>query len=141
MSVNDSQVGGIHYKTVYQHWDFVRLALNGRYLEGCVTKYISRWKKKNGLQDLKKAQHYLEKLIDGYGMGAIQPIGCCTLRIREATTFAVMNDLGPYERAVVVNLAAWGVLLDLRKAQQALAELIRDVEIAELNHEESAGDP
>ena len=29
-----------------------------------VIKYICRWKKKNGLQDLKKAQWYLNKLID-----------------------------------------------------------------------------
>lgn len=30
---------------------------------GNVIKYICRWKKKNGLQDLKKAQWYLNKLI------------------------------------------------------------------------------
>lgn len=28
-----------------------------------VIKYISRWKKKNGLEDLKKAQWYLSRLI------------------------------------------------------------------------------
>lgn len=28
-----------------------------------IIKYICRWKKKNGLQDLKKAQWYLNKLI------------------------------------------------------------------------------
>ena len=31
---------------------------------GNVVKYISRWSKKNGLEDLKKAQWYLNKLID-----------------------------------------------------------------------------
>lgn len=30
---------------------------------GNVIKYICRWKKKNGLQDLKKAKWYLEDLI------------------------------------------------------------------------------
>ena len=34
------------------------------YTEGQVVKYISRWRKKNGLEDLKKAQWYLSKLID-----------------------------------------------------------------------------
>ena len=29
-----------------------------------ILKYICRWKKKNGLQDLKKAQWYLGRLID-----------------------------------------------------------------------------
>lgn len=31
---------------------------------GNVLKYICRWKKKNGLQDLKKAQQYLTWLIE-----------------------------------------------------------------------------
>lgn len=31
---------------------------------GNVIKYICRWKKKNGLQDLKKAQWYLNHLIE-----------------------------------------------------------------------------
>lgn len=30
---------------------------------GNIFKYMSRWKKKNGLQDLKKAQWYLNHLI------------------------------------------------------------------------------
>lgn len=36
------------------------------YLEGNVIKYISRYKNKNGLEDLKKAQWYLNKAIEGY---------------------------------------------------------------------------
>lgn len=36
------------------------------YCEGNVIKYIHRWRSKNGLQDLKKAQWYLAKLIE-YG--------------------------------------------------------------------------
>lgn len=31
---------------------------------GNILKYICRWKKKNGLEDLKKAQWYLNRLID-----------------------------------------------------------------------------
>ena len=31
---------------------------------GNVLKYICRWKKKNGLEDLKKAQWYLNRLIN-----------------------------------------------------------------------------
>jgi hypothetical protein len=27
-------------------------------------KYVSRWKSKGGLEDLKKARHYLDKLIE-----------------------------------------------------------------------------
>lgn len=36
---------------------------NMTFLEGNVVKYITRYKYKNGLEDLKKAQFYLNKLI------------------------------------------------------------------------------
>lgn len=64
MSANDVQVGGSHYKgKAIQPWDFI--AGNGMgYLEGNVVKYVSRWKEKNGLDDLRKARHYLDKLIE-----------------------------------------------------------------------------
>ena len=62
MNANEVQVGGDHYKSSLQHWDFVSQALCGCYLEGCITKYVSRWRKKNGKQDLQKAAHYLDKL-------------------------------------------------------------------------------
>ena len=64
MSVNDIQHGGDHYKDVkFQPWDVV-LDWNLGYLDGTALKYISRWKKKNGLEDIKKAIHFLEKLVE-----------------------------------------------------------------------------
>jgi hypothetical protein len=33
------------------------------YVEGNIIKYVSRYKTKNGLEDLKKAQWYLHKLM------------------------------------------------------------------------------
>lgn len=63
MSANDKQVGGEHYKGAIQPWDFIVSNELG-YLEGNVVKYVSRYKKKNGLQYLEKAKHYLEKLIE-----------------------------------------------------------------------------
>jgi len=64
MSVNNVQIGGDHYKRLpIETWDYI--ARNGiPYLEGNVIKYVSRWREKGGLQDLKKAQHYLAKLIE-----------------------------------------------------------------------------
>lgn len=60
MSANEQQVGGDHYKSEYQHWDFV-IDTGLHYLLGCATKYISRHEKKNGAEDLKKAIHYINK--------------------------------------------------------------------------------
>lgn len=63
-SANDVQVGGSHYKDKkIQPWDFI--VANGiGYLEGCAIKYLCRWRDKGGIDDLKKARHYLEKLIE-----------------------------------------------------------------------------
>lgn len=36
------------------------------YLEGTAVKYITRWKEKNGIEDIRKAIHFLEKLIETY---------------------------------------------------------------------------
>ncbi len=61
---DDTQIGGSHYKDkTIQPWDYI-IANDLGYLEGNVVKYISRWKNKNGVEDLKKAQHYLPKLIE-----------------------------------------------------------------------------
>jgi len=34
------------------------------FIEGNVIKYVTRWKNKNGLEDLTKARHYLDLLIE-----------------------------------------------------------------------------
>lgn len=63
MAANDTQEGGDHYRTPVQCWDYI--AANGLgYFEGNVVKYVSRWRKKGGVADLKKAAHYLQKLIE-----------------------------------------------------------------------------
>lgn len=61
---NAVQVAGQHYKTkVIQPWDYI--ASNGLgYFEGNVVKYVSRWRDKGGVEDLRKAAHYLDKLIE-----------------------------------------------------------------------------
>ena len=64
MSANDTQISGNHYKgKPLQVWDFVA-ANNLGYFEGNIVKYVSRWKDKGGVDDLRKAKHYIEKLIE-----------------------------------------------------------------------------
>jgi hypothetical protein len=64
MAANDRQISGEHYQTDIQPWDFI-VANNLGYLEGNIIKYVCRYKEKNGIVDLHKAQHYLDKLIEG----------------------------------------------------------------------------
>jgi hypothetical protein len=64
LTANDVQVAGTHYKSkAVQPWDYI-VANNLGYLEGNIVKYVSRWKDKGGVDDLRKARHYLDKLIE-----------------------------------------------------------------------------
>ena len=60
---NDRQVGGSHYKITYQPWDFF-CDIDLHFLPANALKYISRWREKDGIKDLNKAVHYLEKAIE-----------------------------------------------------------------------------
>jgi hypothetical protein len=61
---NSKQIAGSHYSDKnIQPWDFIH-ANNLGYFEGNCVKYVSRWRDKGGIEDLKKAIHYLEKLIE-----------------------------------------------------------------------------
>lgn len=57
------QVGGNHYDMPIPPVEYIHKNGLG-FLEGNVVKYVSRHKRKNGKQDLKKAIHCLEMLID-----------------------------------------------------------------------------
>lgn len=67
--MNDRQIGGDHYvsKSI-QPWDAMEAWMSrdgfSGYLAGNVIKYIARYRDKNGVEDLKKASHYLAKLIE-----------------------------------------------------------------------------
>ena len=63
------QVGGDHYRSLDpQPWDVFENWLGHEgfvgYLIGTTFKYLVRYKDKGGVEDLKKAQHVLSKLIE-----------------------------------------------------------------------------
>lgn len=60
----ETQIGGSHYKDM-QIQPFEYIHANGiGFAEGCAIKYLSRWRKKGGLEDLKKARHFINMLIE-----------------------------------------------------------------------------
>lgn len=62
--MKDKQVGGGHYKTlVIEPWEYAE-ANKLTFLEGNAIKYISRHRLKNGKEDLMKALHCIELLIE-----------------------------------------------------------------------------
>ncbi len=60
----DTQIGGEHYKKyAIQPVEFITKNKLG-FLEGCVIKRLCRYEDKNGLEDLKKAKHEIDLLIE-----------------------------------------------------------------------------
>lgn len=62
-SPTNKQVGGSHHQLPIQPIEYI-LANGLGYCEANVVKYVSRWRNKGGIQDIKKAIHYLEMLIE-----------------------------------------------------------------------------
>ena len=68
MSANNIQIGGAHYQKDIQPWDAMQAWMSKEafqgFLQGNAIKYLARWKDKGGVEDLQKAQHYIQKLIE-----------------------------------------------------------------------------
>jgi len=64
MKAIKQQVGGDHYsKLAIQPVEYINKN-NLTYLQGNVIKYVTRYKDKNGVEDLQKAKHYIDLLIE-----------------------------------------------------------------------------
>lgn len=59
-----TQVGGNHYSKMKIQPLFYSLENQLGVCEANIVKYVSRWQDKGGVDDLRKAQHYLQILID-----------------------------------------------------------------------------
>lgn len=63
-SAISEQVGGSHYKNfAIQPVEFIHKNGIG-FIPGNIIKYVCRYGNKNGIEDLKKARHYLDMLIE-----------------------------------------------------------------------------
>ena len=64
MSASEHQEGGDHYKNMaIQPVEYIHRNKLG-FIEGCVVKYITRWRVKGGIDDLNKAKHFIDLLIE-----------------------------------------------------------------------------
>jgi hypothetical protein len=63
-AVRSRQVGGSHYTDMaIQPAEYI-MANDIPWAEGTAIKYISRWRKKGGIEDLEKAIHILQMLVE-----------------------------------------------------------------------------
>lgn len=124
-AANERQMGGDHYRSDYQHWDLV---LNSRmgYLEGCATKYVARHRKKNGVDDLRKALHYVDKLMEAIPQGGAHHLDSADFSLEEIAKFCTTNALDGWETAVIVLIGthtSWG---DLASARKVLSQMVHE---------------
>lgn len=109
------QVGGNHYKASIQHWDVME-AHDISYLEATASKYIVRWRKKNGPEDLKKAATYLERaLVEERGARRLVPVEVLKSLVEE-------NSLDPWDAALLDLIHLDGSQIALRSAALLLRE-------------------
>lgn len=126
-SANDKQVGGDHYKRLsIQHWDYV-LGNNIPYLEAQALRYVSRWRLKNGIEDLQKAMHYLEKLIEHQATqpqwGWLRRLFSAPMVTISAMEYGVSNEMSEVEINFHLWMERWHIKRDLSAVRSALATL------------------
>jgi hypothetical protein len=124
MSANSTQVAGTHYRSEYQHWDLVADTGMG-YFEGQITKYVTRHTSKNGLQDLQKAAHFLQKLIElardhGWVCRSASPMRSVMRR------YCTSNNLGRFEADIVLAVVGWVGVSHLEMTALLLSQLMQE---------------
>jgi len=130
---NKVQIGGNHYskRGSVQHWDLV--AKNGwGYYVGNITKYLFRWRDKNGLQDLEKSKHYLAKYVELCSDPRIvivnaPPDGAYTL-----DEIIALFDLDYYQGTVVGFLLKWQATGNQAELQEASFVIDRYIDATRL---------
>lgn len=129
--MDTKQVGGTHYgdSEQYQHWDYC-VEAHVPYLEAAATKYLSRWRDKNGIEDLKKAQTYVAKRVKCLTHG----IGVWTSGMRLADKFELFlntSKVPQEERVIIDTIMHWETVDQLIAAHNTIDELIEEAKAAE----------
>lgn len=131
--VNSKQVGGSHYISEYQHWDWA-IDMKIGPIEYAATKYISRWWKKHGpekgVEDLEKAKHYIQKIIEAHSQNRYL---CAYSRERNSyhallktIKFSYSNDLKQIEHDLCWKLVSWEHRRDLEDCIELINTIIAD---------------
>lgn len=104
MSANDTQHGGKHYQSEYQHWDWA-IDIGLGYLESAATKYLTRWRDKNGAEDVRKAVHYMEKAFEAYKENRY--FNQALVRPLRTRAFLTANNIIGIEGDIITGIAEW----------------------------------
>lgn len=118
------QVGGDHYNAPYQHWDWCAETGLG-YLEGNATKYLARFRKKCGREDLEKAASYIRKILAVPGLvPARERPGYSPHHLARFIRSAGLTD--SHEARLIGLIDSWWCNSDLREVLTGIQELVNE---------------
>jgi Protein of unknwon function (DUF3310) len=125
-SANDIQYGGNHYKTPYEHWDFV-LNCGLGYLEGNATRYLARWQKAGKSKtDLEKARHYVAKILENCEAHFPRSRRNAAWVRGELARFCAINKIEGNSLAATVAVTIWETRNDLASAISLIDGILAD---------------
>lgn len=120
----DRQVGGAHYKMGMQPIEFGMM--NAWDFAACsVLKYVSRYRRKNGVEDLRKARHFVELRAE------LKHYWFEPKQRTPMSRYILLNKIEGLDAAVLVALESWVLApapTDLPNMLLAIDELIADWE-------------
>lgn len=105
MSALDTQVGGRHYKSLGIQPVQVWLANDLGPIEASCLKYLTRWREKGGVEDLRKVHHFLAILIEHVEKTGV-PLRRQNLMIT-ARQYCEANGIGNAEQEIIDYLLRW----------------------------------
>lgn len=145
MSALEEQVGGDHYKGLpIQPVEFC----HANYFPGseaAIVGYVSRWRDKGGHQDLEKARHFADIIIEDARYMKRHRAVCLALkrwpRSYEITcaTYCRENNIEHPENAIIYNMWLWvetGLRPNLHAARRLLDEMLEEVGLGSPREEE-----
>lgn len=99
MSALDTQIGGTHYSKLGMQPIELIAALRCSFIQGCIIKYISRYKAKNGAEDIRKCIHYAQLASD------LNDKRRCNDKVlsREVNRFIIKNGLTILQRRIITQ--------------------------------------
>lgn len=126
-TANDTQIGGNHYAKggELQHWDLMDDHRVG-YLEAAVTKYLTRWQDKDGVKDLRKADHFLAKLYEKRSALSFQELVERMPKVprAEINRFLSANKVTGDEADIIALVLTWESTATITLCRGRLSQLI-----------------
>ena len=126
MKASERQVGGTHYAGEVQHWTYC-IRSETPNLEYAASKYVARWRKKAGVQDLEKAIHYLEKRIESVNLHIGTMKGGIYLPLMFGE-FTSSTNCTVEEAAILYSIMHWTKVSELQTAIARIRILIQQAQ-------------